>query len=249
MTIQTIKPTVVRRRLPEIGRLRLGEARADPKRPGRPLTRFRFTSSARANVEAVAKAHGGTVMAWGDQWQVIVAREVLPVIIPPENACSSMFELWAGPRLIRRCDGETCQRLEETPEGAEEFEEPCLCKPQKRECKPVTRLNVILQGVEVFGVALLQGHGWNMAAEIPGIVDVLMEIAKSSVYVPASLRIEARTQVKGKVTRRFLVPKLEIRANLAELALPALETALLKSPPLAANARRLIEENTAPSDA
>ena len=210
-----VRPIVAR--IPEIGRLRLGEAKVDPKRPGKPLDHFRFTSSSRANVEAVAAVYGGTPVERGGQWEVIVESESLDVLIPPQNAYSFSYELWSGGALIRRCDGVTASTVEKAGEGWEEMSQPCLCDEEKPDCKPTLRLNLILRGVEVFGVALMQSTGWNAASEIPAMIDAA-QVAAHGGAIPATLRIESRTsKSKTKGTRNFKVPKLEIRASVERL--------------------------------
>src|ERR1700730_1926927 len=72
-SITLISPDIVRPRLPEVGRLRLGEKKGEKGYPAK-FDTFRFTSRDRALMDIVAKRFGGEVTPWasdeGPQWQV-----------------------------------------------------------------------------------------------------------------------------------------------------------------------------------
>ena len=232
---------LVKQRLPEIGRLRLG-AEKEVNRPGKPLDTFRFTSPLKKTVDLVATIYGGETQPYrgvdGDEWQVIVERKVLPVLIPPENAYSSWMEQWSRGVLDRRCDGERAQLVEDSPDGHILVERPCVCAqewPDDKErrtslyaCSPKLRVNVILSELPISGQVLLTCGGWNASAEVGGVVETvrgMMAVRRNAglpVYpVGASLWISSRT-TKSRIhgTRHFKTPVLALQGSVAELSLP-----------------------------
>lgn len=190
----------IQQRLRELGRIRLGE-KGEGGYPTK-LDRFRLTSPARELVDAAAGAYGGEVSAWDDQWQVIVTTDALPVKLPPidpAQVCDQWYELWSGGGCQRRCDGQT-EVLSM---------KPCPCDPDDRECKPTTRLRVILPDLPGVGVWRLESHGFYAAGEIAGVAQFLIQAAGGRA-VPAVLRIERRERrVPGQQTKRFIVPVLD----------------------------------------
>jgi hypothetical protein len=112
----------------------------------------------------VAALYGGTVQPWTPQgggaeaFEVITESTRIPILVPPQPV-TQYFEQWSGGGCVRRCDGQT-----ELLSGGN-----CLCSvdPEDRECKPTTRLNVVLRDVEGIGVWRLESHGWYAATELP----------------------------------------------------------------------------------
>jgi Recombination directionality factor-like len=214
----------MQRRLHERGRLRLGEKRPDRNGQQRPakLQTFRFTSTDRLAIDTAAEAYGGHVEAWeagpgGAQWQVVTDATELPVIVPvgiPLPMLSQFYELWSGGGCQRRCDGQV------------EFlgDQQCMCDPDDRQCKPTTRLNLLLPDLAGLGVWRLESHGWYAAAELAGVVAVLERAAERGAFHPARLRAEQREVKrydKGKpVTHQFVVPVLDVDMPLGSM-LPA----------------------------
>jgi hypothetical protein len=233
-----MKPSRMRRlvtRLPELGRMRLG-AEKSGNRPGRPLDTFRFTAPDRAVLDQVAALYGGEVVKWGaDQWQVIVTEQRIPVMIPPPQVdfdgamlwkpVDVTYEHWVASGWDRRCDGNSCTTW--TPEGDEMVQTivPCQCNIADEAgfepCKPVTRLNVVVQDVYPAGVFMLSSTGWNAAAELPGLGNFLSGATTHGIGVPATLRIESVTKrgmafknAKNKSgTVHFKKPVLEVMAS------------------------------------
>ncbi len=153
--IPRISPDLVRPRLPEVGRIRLGEKKGEKGYPAK-LEAFRFTSRDRALMEIVAERFGGKVREWlsdeGPQWQVYSDAKSLEVIVPKaELAFSQWFENWDGAVCRRRCDG----HREIIGERA------CVCDPDNRACLPTTRLNVMLPDIPGMGVWRVESHGFN----------------------------------------------------------------------------------------
>lgn len=203
----------LQRRLREAGRIRIGQRVAG----GRPtkLDTFRLTSSDRDVIHAAAGLYGGIPREWegapiGDQWEVILETDTLPVVVPPAaTVLSQWYETWTGGGCVRRCDGET-EVL---------HNQPCPCNLEdERTCKPTTRLNVILRDLPGLGVWRLESHGWYAATELAGTVEVCLAAATRGQLLPAVLRLEQR-QVKrvGEPTRNFAVPVLDVSVTPTQL--------------------------------
>lgn len=213
--VPTISPDFVRPRLPEVGRIRLGEKKGEKGYPAK-LDAFRFTSRDKALMEIVAKRFGGEVTEWasdeGPQWQVYSQATSLEVVVPKaELAFSQWFENWDGAVCRRRCDGHR----------EVIGERPCICDPDNRLCLPTTRLNVLLPDVPGMGVWRVESHGFNAAAEILGTIE--LAAASGAVLLPATLMLAQRSKRRpdpktGKVeTNRFVVPVLVVNASLREM--------------------------------
>lgn len=203
----------LQRRLRQVGRIRIGATVATSNGKTRPvkLERFRFTSPDREAIELVAETYGGVAKAWdgasvGEQWEVYAETKELDIVIPPSDiAFSQWFELWKGGGCHRRCDG-VRDILNDCA---------CECDPENTDCKPTTRLNVILQSIEGVGVWRLETHGYNSASELSGAVEVLESIHSKKVMVPGRLLLEQRQSKKidpstGKaVTYNYAVPVID----------------------------------------
>ena len=203
------------RRLREAGRIRLGEKVATNNgktRPGK-LSAFRFTSSDEKSIRAIAAIYGGEVKKWddapvGDQWEVYSDTTSLDVIVPPVDlAFSQWMELWSGGGCTRRCDGQT-NVLTNTA---------CVCDPDNPECKPTTRLGVIIMALEGIGVWRLETHGWNGAQELLGSIEVFRSVQNRGGMVPARLLLDQRQSRRDGKTYNFAVPVLDINVSVAAL--------------------------------
>lgn len=198
----------LQRRLRELGRIRIGKR--DGKRPAR-LETFRLTSTSETLIQHAAGLYGGIPQVWDDapglsrQWEVITEVDRLPVAIPPGVSVSQWYELWSGGGCVRRCDGQT-----EMISG-----DPCVCRSvsDEIECKPTTRLSVILPELPDVGVWRLETHGWYAATELAGMAELLQARGP----VSAHLRIEQRTTLSRGQTRHFPVPVIETDARLGDL--------------------------------
>lgn len=201
----------IQQRARELGRIRMGQQVSTSSGGTRPekLDRFRLTSASKALIDRIAELYGGESRAWDNngspQFEVITTATRLPVLVPPQPV-SQYFELWSGGGCQRRCDGQT-ELLKDRP---------CLCgpDPEGRECKPTTRLNVILRDVEGIGVWRLESHGYYSAVELPEVADFL---AHARQYVSAWLSLEQRTAIRDGKTRRWMVPTLEVDVTPAQL--------------------------------
>jgi hypothetical protein len=196
----------LQRRLTEVGRIRIGQklptANGKSTRPAK-LDRLRFTSPAQHLIDAIAEQLGGQTQPWqapaGPQFEVITDAKEIPVYVP-QQTIDPWYEAWGNGYMQRRCDGER-----ETKRDI-----ACMCNPDRRDCKPTTRISLMLADVPGLGVWRLESHGWNAAAELSMLTDML---AKTTQPLPARLMIQPRQQKvlkpDGKVeTRDFMVPIL-----------------------------------------
>lgn len=216
----------VQARQVEVGRIRLGTSTKKTSRAGREynepvkLERFRLTSRSEALIIQAAGLYGGEPEIWqpdhgAQQWQVVIDAKSLPVIVPPD-ACSQYYEQWSAGRCQRRCDGAR-ELLEDLP---------CICGPdpddKKRQgCKPTTRVSLMLAEMEGIGIWRLETHGYNAAAELPGVVDLLSAAGGN---IPARLEMEERSaEVQDPrnpdktIISRFMVPVLHVEATPAAI--------------------------------
>ncbi|MFY7069615.1 hypothetical protein ACOQFV_27470 [Nocardiopsis changdeensis] len=199
----------IQQRIRELGRIRIGQVLPTKNGRTRPakLDRFRLTSASRPLLEKVAELYGGQVQPWTpanggpSQWEVFTTADRLPVYIPPQPV-TQWYELWSGGGCQRRCDGRT--------EVLRDIMCPCGPDPEARECKPTTRLNVVLRDVPGVGVWRLESHGYYAAVELPGVANML---AQTGGYVSAWLALEERTAKRDGQTRTWMVPTLEVDAT------------------------------------
>lgn len=212
----------LQRRAPEAGRLRMGEKTAKAMRS---LDTFRFTSPQRDLIEAVAQLYGGQVAQWNEpkakikqQWQVTVTAAEIDVYLP-QDGLSIWYELWAGGGCQRRCDGITAAVPTQIgPQDWELADVDCICDhKQVMECKPYTRLNVILPRIPFAGVWRLETKGWNAAHELPGMADLISNLQGTGRMVAATLAVERRDEMVNGRKQSFVVPKLAIKQTALEL--------------------------------
>jgi hypothetical protein len=227
----------MQQRLTQVDVIRLGEKvptgekdrNGNPKfRPTKLMT-FRLTSPKRGLMEKVAELYGGEVRDWpdgpdGPEFQVITKATELPVYVLPQRIDPNL-ELWGNRHRQRLCDGAT-ERIRNAP---------CLCEVAARrryeqarrpwpedgkfertrdDCKPTTRLSVVLSDVSD-GQWKLESHGWNAAAELPTATTVYLAMAQKP--VPAMLKLDIRDEPKLVIkdgrekveSRKFAVPVLD----------------------------------------
>lgn len=230
----------LQRRLAEVGRIRLGEqvtTRSGKKAPAK-LTRFRFTSPSAELIDQAANLYGGTPNDWsapsGPQREVVTEATSIPVLIPPgDMAFSQWYEMWSGGGCQKRCDGHfDIQR-----------DRACDCDPDARECKPTTRVSMVLPEMAGVGLWRVETHGFYAATELGATVELLQSLAPGRL-VPGRLRLDARTvkrTVDGKPqTRNYVVPVLDIEGTMAQIgrgevpvAIDAARPSLTPVPPAA----------------
>lgn len=203
------------RRPPEAGRIRLGEKSG---RAMRSIDTFRFTSPHKDALDQLAMDYGGTVKPWSDpkanknQYELKSEAKTIEVIVD-RSGLSINYELWGGGGCQRRCDGEECQVASKDPNEMYDYV-PCICAAKGvAECKPYTRLNVVIPTVDFYGVWRMESKGWNVAKELPGMFDMVTQLHEQGSMVRAYLHLEQRTSVAGGQTRHFVVPTMSIKAT------------------------------------
>ena len=197
-------------RLREHGRIRMGaktEATGSRRASFDKLPNFRFTSTDRDVLEELAVLYGGPVTEWHDtranppdQFQLHSESNRLEVYII-EGGLSIWYEMWSDGGLQRRCDGNTVS-LDDT-------DGPCICRRNGAlQCRPTTRLRVILPGITFGGVWRLESKGWNAMQELDATEQLLFGLTQSQI-IRAFVGMEQRKRVvKGK-TQHFVVPYLQ----------------------------------------
>jgi hypothetical protein len=232
----------IQRRMVEVGRIRSGtkNERGLPTK----LTTWRLTSRDRQRLESAAELYGGEVVPWEErdgEFELVTTKDVLPILLLPGQALSQWFELWgkrsrakkAPVECLRRCDGRT-EVLSDRP---------CLCKEeatddQDRECKPTTRLSVMLPDLAGIGHWRLESRGWNAAVELAGSTALLENLMYRAGHpVPARLRLDQRRSVVDGDVAKYAVPVIDIDVTVSELVsssnllgLPAAENGLGHTP-------------------
>jgi hypothetical protein len=209
------------RRIPEAGRIRMGEKTAKAMKS---LPNMRFTSPRRDLILQLAHLYGGTAKAWNEpksnnanQWQVVVTADDIPVYLVP-NGLSTQYEAWVGGGCARRCDGVTCTVMATTPDGAEPEDVSCLCRSQGvRICHPYTRMQVVIPTISFAGVWRLETKGWNAAQELPGMFDMIEALTESGQMIRATLGIDSRSKVVRGRKQQFVVPRLAIEQTALEI--------------------------------
>lgn len=210
----------INRRAPEAGRIRLGEQTAKAMRA---IDTFRFTSQHQDAIERIASLYGGTVSVFDNPkarikgWQVKTDSKKIEVLLPA-GGLSTWYELWSGGGCLRRCDGITVETPTSGPDGSEMESSPCICmRKQIAECKPKTRLNVILPQLAFAGTWRLETSGWNAAQELPGMFEMISHFTAQGAMVKAHLHLEPRTTTTNGKKKNFVVPTLSVDASVTEL--------------------------------
>lgn len=206
-----------RGRLPEQGRIRLGKR--GEKFPTA-LKTFRLTSADRSALDRAATIWGGEVTVWENEWQLITEASEIEIVLPHDPLGGTpIYELWGGASLQRRCDGEMAtvpRRVGNQPDDVEYDQVPCVCNARKlEECKPKTRLSVILPQLPFGGTWRMETGSWNAAEELPGMVETIEAVAQGRA-IKAVLAIREEEKVVAGKTKKFIVPTLRMAESLAE---------------------------------
>ena len=209
----------LQRRMRQLGEIRIGrvvDTGRVSQRTGKPILRpekldkFRFTSPSKEILASVAELYGGTVQPWTpanggpSEFEVYSTVDRLPVLIPPRDAVSQWYELYAGSKCQRRCDGVTEHKRDK----------PCVCDPEKRECSITTRVNVMLRDVPALGQWLLVSKGYYAAVTLPPAAELL---AQAGGYVAGWLGMEEKLVQREQGPARFMVPTLDVEITPAAL--------------------------------
>ena len=204
----------------ELGRIRLGDRSGNRGAPKR-LDTFRFTSAYRPFLDQIAARYGGAVREWesprGPEWEIVSGASEIDIIIPPESYLVQWMEMWSSGGCQRRCDTQT-----ETIEmrtclcPSDPAERQALAK-QGKACEPISRLWVMLPGIEGMGTWRLETGSWYAAEELQGVTSLLAEATAQNTEIPATLRIEARSSKRNGATLRYSVPVVDARIDIEQL--------------------------------
>lgn len=232
-------------RMRQLGEIRIGHVVAGTSKAGRAYTRpakldkFRFTSPSREILTEVATLYGGEVKPWTpanggpSEFEVYSTTDRLPVLIPPRDAVSQWYELYAGSKCLRRCDGEVEHKSDQR----------CMCNPERRQCSITTRVNVMLRDVPALGQWLLVSKGYYAAVTLPPAAELL---AQAGGYVAGWLGMEEKSVVRDEGPARFMVPTLDVEISPAAL----MAGQITGAPAVAASSDRpAIEAGAAPAPA
>lgn len=217
MSREVVALSNLARRMPEHGRIRLGE-KGNKGQPVK-LDHPRFTSRDKKAIDEIAHLYGGTPRPWADkQYEVKTEADEIPVVLPPDPLGGTpIYELWSKGGCQRRCNGVVCTVSEETRDGFELVEVDCICsKNESLECKPTTRLNVVLPEITFGGAWRLESNGWHVAHEMPGMVEAILEFSQRG-YTRAVLAMESRKSVKNGRTQHYVVPVIRPAVSLEAL--------------------------------
>lgn len=209
-------------RVQEAGRIRMG-IKTGPKGLPKAIDTWRFTSGHKDCIEQLAEIYGGEPKPWSDakaavqgQWEVITTAKAVRVLVPP-GGLSQFYELWSGARCERRCDGETATIPSRGPDGHQDV--PCQCNlAQAMDCKPYTRLSVVLPDIVFRGTWRLESKSWNAADELPAMERMIDSIQETKDIVEAELVVEKRSRMTGEGKRNFVVPVLNLTTTAEALA-------------------------------
>ena len=208
-----VKPIAEMGRAPEQGRIRYGikTTSQSGKTIPRSIRKFRFTSSDTVALDQIAGLYGGTVKPWENgQSEVVSNSEEIPIVLPPDPlGTGPQYEMWKGSSCVRRCDGVVCYTPANTQDGAELLEVPCVCGANETlECKPTTRLSVILPDVRFGGVWRLDCKGWHGTNELPAMVSTVQQLQGQGLS-RAYLALEPRK----KGSKQWVVPVIRLGAT------------------------------------
>lgn len=211
---------IMARRAPEAGRIRIGVKTAKAMKS---IDTFRFTSADEAAIRKLAELYGGKVEVWKeprarvDGWQVVTTSNKIDCYLIADGL-SQHYEMWSGGGCLRRCDGVTVEQPEMHGEEAVIETSPCICAAKnKMECRVYTRLTIVLPQLPFAGTWRLESKGWNAAAELPGMFDMVRTLNDRGVMVQAVLGVERRQDVVGGKKRNFVVPTLAIKESPLEI--------------------------------
>lgn len=250
MTRLPVPFTQRQQRLPVIGRIRMGVKSGKAMKA---IDTFRFTSGDHEAIAQIAELYGGTPRPWSDakaakgQLEVITEAREIRVILPPDPLGDTpIYEKFGGKGIERRCDGVTCERTQDGPEGPEALAEPCICMRNRRlECRGQLRLAVILDGVRVTGTWRLDSKSEQACEEMPAWVEQIQRLQGSALSY-AVLRIEHRQTRGGR--NKFVVPVLGIPVTPQALASGAARLTALPSPSVGELPAAPAESQASPTD-
>ncbi len=232
------------RRLVEVGIIRVGDPKPNDKQPGRPRKTFRITSAHKNLLELAQAQYGGEVTACENpkgHYQLAVQRDQIKALISLKEmpngdfeSFSQYFEEWKGGTCARRCDGRTVDVWKET--GKDKQGRPvhdrvktgCMCDPDARDCKLVSRVSVILPEVPALGLWRLNTQSTTFDNEFQGLIATIQALGIPS-PVPVLLSISTREGRKGPGEQNSKFPVVQIVLDPNPVSLPAMIEGIRRS--------------------
>lgn len=235
MTTRTVTPLAqLDRHVPEAGRIRMGHQiatggtnkRGEPKTRPAALDAFRFTSPTKELLDQLAALYGGVVKPWENpkaspskQFQLYSTSDDISVLCIP-GSLSVWYELWEGKGCMRRCNGITCQKPEQTgPHDFDVVDVDCICRAEGiASCDRHTRIQFVLPEIRFAGCWRLESHGTKASQELPGMSDLIEALTVQGRMIQARLSIDHRSEMTIVGVRNYVVPKLSLLDTPMELA-------------------------------
>jgi hypothetical protein len=211
-------------RLPEAGRIRIGKKgpvktskKGNEYQDPIAIDTFRFTSHRKEDLEQLAGLYGGEVRPWSDpkaaagQFEVITTASEITVALPPDPLGDTpIYRAYSGGGPDRRCDGETCERWRKGPDGAEPYDEPCVCLAEGvMVCDATTMLSVLIPEIRFGGTWRIVTKSENASKELPGMVALVSTLQGAAGGLPlGTLSIQERREQRAGEVHIFKVPVL-----------------------------------------
>jgi hypothetical protein len=205
----------MKRQAAELGRIRTGYSRPNPKPDGKPIPvkskTFVLTSHSREYVERAAELYGGRVEQWTPQnqsvaqWRVITEATELRAILPAGDPLSQSYEFWTGGGCERRCDGVTEQLKRQPCVCLARFGEDWHERSPKQVCRPTSRISVMLPDLPDLGVWRLESHSYYAADAMAGGLDTVLQATEGKSLMPVRMWIEHRQIMRDGKPKHFPV--------------------------------------------
>lgn len=218
------RPRSIEQRPYVAGRLRNGIMAKVTRRDGSSYTAptavdfWMFTSPDRGLIEQVQAAYGGEITKWDEpkanppnQWKLTTNTNRVTVFLP-SDAMETTWEKWVGQTCERRCDMRNCWF---NVNGVRDLTS-CVCadEPEETQCKPKSRLTVMLPAANMAGVWRFDSNSYFFATEAPAMIDqieMLMQMKRISIVDLVLTNRSGTAMIKGKKTKtNFVVPTIQI---------------------------------------
>lgn len=244
--MKPVKLAELEARIPDIGRIRAGHQVQKQRKDGKgtymaSVQTLNWILSAQTTdnleiLQAVPEI-GGTIEAWPDpnttdRFRLYTETEQLHVVLPPGALSEPSYQRWGGGRLIRRCDGETCQAWpKDMAETIKAWEQkfpgkpppnprdtsvtiPCVCHDlddERLQCQPKQHLGVLLPQVTI-GQWRLVTSSMNALRELKASVEIVR--LASAVNLPRAILTRV-DRVSGE--KQFRVPIVTTAATFDQI--------------------------------
>ena len=192
-----IKDLSTRRRLPRLGKIRLGIKVENGDKPYPKETPYFVVP------QEVAKVYGDRPTE-------------LDIMLPveDESVCfPQAYEFYGSSRGLKCTgDGETAMRLNEQTKVMEQRECPCELFEQKK-CKQRAHLAVILHKVSVGGIYQIDTSSFNSIVDLNSSIDYVRALIGRFAMVPLKLKREARETHHDGMKQIHYTLRIELEGN------------------------------------